>query len=103
MRSLNFHLASILVVGAAADPTAVVKNGTLRGIHSKEWNQGFFLGIPFAQPPLGPLRFRHPQPPNSSFDGVRDAVEYGYSCYQFNSYYKMSEDCLTLNGEYVYG
>jgi hypothetical protein len=95
--------ASLFTVEAAPSPrdtapTITVKNGTLRGVHSASWNQDFFLGIPFAQPPVGDLRFRWPQSLNTSYDGVLDATKYGYSCYQYNSNYNLSEDCLTLNG-----
>ena len=94
---------SSIVVGAALSPkdtapTVTVKNGTLSGIHSSSWNQDFFLGIPFAQPPVGSLRFRWPRSLNISYNGVLDATKYGYSCYQYNSNYNLSEDCLTLNG-----
>lgn len=61
------------------------------------WSQDFFLGIPYAQPPLGNLRFRSPQPINISYDGVLDASRYGYSCNQYGSNFNLSEDCLTLN------
>jgi para-nitrobenzyl esterase len=46
-------------------------SGTQRedGIHA-------FLGIPFAAPPVGPLRFEPPRPP-TAWEGVRDATEYG--------------------------
>lgn len=67
-------------VRRAAAPTASVKNGTLEGVHSPEYNQDFFLGVPFAQPPVGDLRFRVPQSINSSFDGVRSATDYAASC-----------------------
>ena len=83
---------------AASSPTVTVKNGTLRGTHSSPWNQDFFLGIPYAQPPVGQLRFRWPQPYASKFDGTRDASQYGFSCYQYGSNFNLSEDCLTLNG-----
>jgi carboxylesterase type B len=78
-------------------PSVIVLNGTLQGVHSPTWNQDFFLGIPYAQPPVGNLRFRWPQSLNTSYNGVRDASQYGYSCYQYNSNFNLSEDCLTLN------
>jgi carboxylesterase type B len=35
-----------------------------------------FLGVPYAEPPTGKLRFSKPQP-LSLWDGVRDAKEFG--------------------------
>ncbi|XP_030753701.1 esterase B1-like [Sitophilus oryzae] len=58
-----------------------------------------FLGIPYAKPPVGDLRFRDPQPPES-WIGVRDATKEGSSCYNtsFVTYQvEGSEDCLYLN------
>lgn len=98
---LWLSFASVLSTTTATSshhPTAEIKNGTVQGRHSPEWNQDFFLGIPFAQPPLGELRFRWPQPINTSFDGTLDATQYGYSCYQYKTNFSLSEDCLTLNG-----
>lgn len=74
-------------------------NGTYSGKHVPAYNQDAFLGIPYAQPPLGDLRFRRPVSLNSSWDGTRDAKEFGYSCYQSGNRTDMSEDCLTLNGK----
>ena len=47
----------------------------------------FFGGIPYAQPPLGDLRFRAPRTLNESFEGngtttVTDARNYGPPCLQ---------------------
>ncbi|GME22033.1 Carboxylesterase [Neofusicoccum parvum] len=84
----------------AAAPTAVVKNGTLEGVHSSEYNQDFFLGVPFAQPPTGELRFRVPQSLNSSWDATKAATDYAASCIGYGSDqfgYEISEDCLYLN------
>lgn len=54
-----------------------------------------FRGIPYAEPPVGVLRFRPPQP-ILPWSGVRDCSEYGAVCPQYNIT-TASEDCLTLN------
>lgn len=100
MNASLVFLAGALLSAAFASPLVTVKNGTIRGVHSKEWDQDFFLGIPYAQPPTGQRRFRWPQSINESFAVELDASRYGDSCLQYNNYYTMSEDCLTLNGIY---
>jgi len=67
-----------------------------------------YLGIPFAAPPVGPLRWRPPQPA-AHWDGVRAADHFGASCMQneigsrlpwtkeFMTQGPISEDCLFLN------
>jgi para-nitrobenzyl esterase len=64
------------VTGASPTGEHVVvetKAGAVRGF----WRPGSaaFLGIPFAEPPFGELRFQAPQP-RSPWSGVRDALEY---------------------------
>lgn len=61
-------------------PLAHVKNGTLRGLHLTGFQQDIFLGVPFAQPPVGSLRLRHPARLNESWSGVRGAVSRSPSC-----------------------
>jgi len=55
-----------------------------------------YLGIPFAKPPVGDLRFAAPQPP-SSWNLVRDALKFSPVCPQNSGYYTESEDCLYLD------
>jgi len=59
-----------------------------------------FLGLPYASPPTGALRWRPPQPP-ADWDGIRDATQVGPSCPQPASPFAppppFSEDCLYLN------
>lgn len=60
-----------------ASTTTNVLNGSYTGVHNEFYNQDLFLGIPYAQPPTGDLRFRAPVPLNSTWNGTRDAVKYG--------------------------
>jgi len=57
-----------------------------------------FRGIPYAAPPIGNLRWKAPQPP-ASWNGTRDASNFGNVCPQFNFGGQLvgNEDCLTLN------
>jgi para-nitrobenzyl esterase len=61
-----------------------------------------FIGIPFAAPPVGDLRWRPPQPV-APWQGVRPATAFGGRCMQARVYDDMvfrdamSEDCLYLN------
>lgn len=64
------------------------------GVHS-------FLGIPYAAPLVGELRWRAPQPP-ASWNGTRDATKFGNAAIQMvntgmNLRAEQSEDCLNLN------
>ncbi|KAJ4391677.1 hypothetical protein N0V93_005296 [Gnomoniopsis smithogilvyi] len=98
MWSLLLAATSLLhVVDGISAPLATTQNGTFQGRYLDVWNQDLFLGIPYAQPPLGDLRFRWPQSINTSFEGVRDASSYGYSCQQYHTAFNISEDCLNLN------
>ncbi|KAI0735219.1 extracellular triacylglycerol lipase precursor [Earliella scabrosa] len=58
--------------------------------------QDFFGGIPFAEPPVGPLRFAPPIPKTLA-EASLDASTYGAACPQFGSPLDATEDCLTLN------
>ncbi|KAI0428057.1 alpha/beta-hydrolase [Xylaria sp. FL1042] len=78
-------------------PTVKTINGTYEGLYLPDWDQDAFLGIPYAQPPVGQLRYRWPLSINESFDGVRKATQYGYSCMQYGQNFELSEDCLTIN------
>ncbi|KAF9691276.1 hypothetical protein EKO04_010909 [Ascochyta lentis] len=76
---------SALAVSRKTPPIARVKNGTIEGLHSTSYNQDFFLGVPFAQPPLGNLRFRQAQSLNTTWEGTRDAKEYATHCVGYGS------------------
>ncbi|KAJ6554847.1 Alpha/Beta hydrolase protein [Mycena capillaripes] len=74
-----------------------------RGVDLPQFGQNLFLGIPYAQPPVGDLRLRPPQPIKKKF-GYLDATAYGPHClssfttgFDDSNGYPTSEDCLTLN------
>lgn len=81
---------------------AVTESGQLQGMQSNDVLR--FMGIPYAAPPIGELRWRAPQPP-ASWAGVKSATSPGPICIQQNgpSAEKgihealMDEDCLYLN------
>ena len=92
--------------GATNAPSRAV-NGTLVQTASGAVRGAFaddhllFAGIPYAAPPVGPLRWRSPQPP-TPWQGVRDASKFGPRCMQDTTHdpdfgRSVSEDCLTLN------
>jgi para-nitrobenzyl esterase len=78
-------------------------NGDLEGVVSADGKVRTFKGIPYAAPPVGPLRWKPPQPVRS-WVGVRSAVDYPPRAIQGRIYSDMvfhdagpSEDCLYLN------
>ncbi|ODQ82039.1 hypothetical protein BABINDRAFT_114641 [Babjeviella inositovora NRRL Y-12698] len=105
-------------------PQVTLSDGdTITGNYEPLNNLESYLGIPFAAPPVGPLRFKPPQPYTGSLNGFQ-ALAYGPSCPQmeiasgasgivgllpqdvvslvmqtplFNAIIPQSEDCLTLN------
>ncbi|PSN47919.1 hypothetical protein C0J52_03361 [Blattella germanica] len=79
------------------------QQGLIRGttLTSQRNNRSFFvfMGIPYAKPPVGNLRFKAPQPPES-WSGIRDATLEGSICpqgYKLTSTIVGEEDCLFLN------
>jgi para-nitrobenzyl esterase len=82
-------------VAPSSDPLDVATDKGL--VHGKQAGDGLaFLGIPFAKPPTGSLRFMPPEP-TECWSGVVDATNYGNTCAQFMGVPVGAEDCLTLN------
>ncbi|XP_064651315.1 liver carboxylesterase 1-like [Lineus longissimus] len=91
-------------------PQVQTQSGRVRGmtdeVHflGKDYNVSFYVGIPFAEAPVGALRFRKPLP-KTNWSGVLNATEFGPSCMQAMTKTRLeklpnanvSEDCLSLN------
>ncbi len=95
-------------------PSATIDSGRLQGANfGAAPNEVMFLGIPYAAPPTGDLRWKPPQPVEK-WQGIRKSATYGAACPQaaepnwngyekemqsFEPYYslRMDEDCLYLN------
>ncbi|XP_076694163.1 cocaine esterase-like isoform X2 [Callospermophilus lateralis] len=113
-----YGLLMLLIQGQGQDsvsPIRTTHTGKVRGslIHVKGTDAGVhtFLGIPFAKPPVGPLRFAAPEPPEP-WSGVRDGTSHPAMCLQNTDKMNtedlnlqsinlppipMSEDCLYLS------
>lgn len=84
-----------------AEPSARIETGKILG---RVVGATFaFKGVPYAAPPIGPLRWRPPHR-SSSWPGVRDAGSFGAACPQaadrpefWAKVGATSEDCLFLN------
>ncbi len=87
----------------AAEPRVTIRQGVLQGVQAA--GVVAYKGVPYAQPPVGVLRWRAPVPA-APWTGVRDAAAFGHACPQppqdpkglySGGLASMSEDCLTLN------
>lgn len=92
---------AVPLFAAEGDPIVTTRQGKLRG---KRVSPGVlrFAGIPYAQPPLGELRFKPPLPAQP-WDGIRDARDFGpvgiqiYDNFTGDYFMNQSEDCLSAN------
>ncbi len=74
-----------------------IADGQIRGKAAGSTND--YLGIPYAAPPVGPLRWQPPQPP-AHWHGIRAATQFAPHCPQTASVFgraSTSENCLYLN------
>jgi len=82
---------------AQSSPLAVTEDGIFRGVATPTMNE--FLGIRYAQAPVGKLRWRPPLRPER-VHGIQDATQFGNHCPQPASPFglpSINEDCLFLN------
>jgi len=88
---------------SSSAPVARTTAGLLEGLSDESLD--VFKGIPYAAPPVGPLRWKPPVP-MAPWEGTRKAIEFGPACVQpkptLSNIYEglpmpVSEDCLSLN------
>jgi len=106
----NWAVLLALLLGLPSTPAQPLRtvqirtaNGVLEGVISGDGMVRTFKGIPYAAPPVGPLRWKPPQPA-PSWTGVRRAIDFGPRPMQGRIFNDMvfrdngpSEDCLYLN------
>ena len=94
--SLAVVCSGIPDAGHATGNVVVVESGPLRGSFSE--GARHFLGIPYAAPPIGTLRWKPPQP-RGRWHGVLDASQFGSPCPQLDFFGNAfgEENCLYLN------
>ncbi len=100
LMALAAALVTPVPAQAADDPVVGTTAGWVRGQTTAEGRQ--FLGIPYAEPPVGKLRWKEPRPVRP-WQGVRTAQDFGNKCVQragWDPGYERpshTEECLDLN------
>ena len=102
IRWLFFSLGILALpaIALAQSPTAITESGVLSGVSKN--NLSIYMGVPFAAPPLGDLRWRAPAP-LAPWTGTRKAEAFAPACMQEGVSMPgetppaISEDCLYLN------
>jgi para-nitrobenzyl esterase len=108
MQSASRFLCAALMVTVATSAradnlTIKTDKGKIHGKLSSDGHVRVYLGVPYAAPPIGPLRWQPPQPAEK-WSSTRETTNFGYHCMQPDIFHDMqfrdpgqSEDCLTLN------
>jgi len=91
---------AVSATDAPSPPTVTLESGVLKGTYFGASNEVAFLGVPYAAPPVGELRWKPPQPVQK-WTGIRQATQFGPAAPQLPAgwlpYIGWSEDCLYLN------
>src|SRR6266849_3278495 len=103
MKKLMILAITAATLSAQMPPRVTVDAGALEGAIDSASGVLVFFGIPYAAPPLGPLRWRPPQPAQH-WSGIREAKRLSHNCMQVHVWDDIdpftagvSEDCLYLN------
>ena len=116
MRQLTAAIILLVLTGCGRAPVVNVDGEALLGMHVEDGKVAAFLGVPFAEPPVGDLRWRAPRPLATKVNR-RDVTEFAPACMQtmrILDWYRwmaesfggsadhyddleISEDCLYLN------
>ncbi|XP_060524132.1 juvenile hormone esterase-like [Cylas formicarius] len=93
-------IATAITLVASEAPIVEIRNGKVLGTVVNTFTKGEFYafqGIPYAQPPVGRLRFQAPQPA-SDWEGIIDDSKKDNICFQVKSDSdNENEDCLYIN------
>lgn len=104
-------LQAITICGSTTENTAnlvITETSSGKIVGRKEGNINTYLGIPYAEPPVGSYRFRPPRPKTPWYPAMYRALNFGPECLQSALYRSdpeeedpdsvgMDEDCLYLN------
>jgi para-nitrobenzyl esterase len=96
-------LTILLSLSIEKNPQITTKSGTIEGLTTDDGKVEKYLGIPYAKPPVGELRWKAPQP-LETWEGVKECKKFGNIAIHFKfadwvefDESKMSEDYLYLN------
>lgn len=95
----TYNLCYVLAATTASNLDVRLTSGVFRGVSTQNGTEKW-LGVPFALPPVGPLRFKAPVPITTPSSVLHDASIFGNACPQAQTSglgAEVAEDCLTLN------
>ena len=101
-------IASTFILLAATEPIVEVEQGRILGFTERFKDEflgidrdiDVFLGVPYAEPPVGQKRFTPPEPKSSWAEELYNATYQRAICMQYHFeavFFEVSEDCLFLN------
>lgn len=110
MKILNFIIASVFLIACSNKEEqkklslqTKVESGLIEGLLTDDGTVVKYLGVPYAKPPVGELRWRAPQKIDP-WEGVLETKSYGHDAMQYKfapwvhfDEENLSEDCLYLN------